>query len=250
MTVEPFKQLLTENSYMRQEELIFADCDKNQRARVAALLSKVGAFAGYDYDARGLTHDVLSGMGHAFLLSRVALRIHRCPVVRDVLTVTTWENGAKGAHLRRVFEMVDQTGTLCVSAKSDWILVDPVARKILRPGAFTAKPLTVCPKAIDCPDPKKITAPKEGVEDLGTRRVVWSDLDGNGHLYSGNYGDIVWDFLPADLQERCPREFYINYSKEVTLGQTLRLEGVREGEDYFMEGHGPEAVCFTALCKF
>ncbi|MFR3922616.1 MAG: hypothetical protein ACLTYN_12335 [Dysosmobacter welbionis] len=49
--------------------------------------------------------------------------------------------------------------------------------------------------------------------------MVWSDLDGNGHVYSGNYGDFVWDYLPADLQEKVPREFFINYSKEATLGQ-------------------------------
>ena len=249
-SVRDFKQTLTENSYSRQEELIFADCDRNQRARVASLLSKMATFAGYDYDARGLTHDILYANREIFLISRIAMRIHLCPRASDVLTVTTWENGARGAHMQRVFEMVDQEERLCVSARSDWILVDPITRKILRPSSFTAKPLTTCDKEIDCPEPKKIVLPHEGLEDLGTRRVVWSDLDGNGHLYSGNYGDIVWDYLPGDLQERSPREFYINYSKEATLGQELRLEGFREGETYRMEGLGPDGTCFTALCVF
>lgn len=248
--MEPFKQELTENSYFRQEELTFWDCDRNKRARVAALLSKMAVFAGYDYDARGLTHEKLYAMREVFLLSRVALRVHACPRARDLLGITTWENGAKGAHMQRVYEMRDQAGRLCVSAKSDWILVDPVTRKILRPGSFTAKPLFVCPRAIDCPDTRKILLPHEGLEDLGVRRVVWSDLDGNGHLYSGNYGDIIWDHLPGELQGRTPREFYLNYSKEATLGQELRLAGFREGETYRMEGLGPEGPCFTALCVF
>ena len=80
--------------------------------------------------------------------------------------------------------------------------------------------------------------------------MVWSDLDGNGHVYSGNYGDFVWDYLPADLQEKLPREFFINYSKEATLGQELRLVGCRQGSDYLMEGLGPEGVCFSAQCVF
>lgn len=245
-----FKQNLTENSYSRQEELVFWDCDRNKRVRVAALLSKMAAYAGYDYDARGLTHEKLYAMREVFLLSRIALRIHACPHARDVLDITTMENGARGAHMQRVYEMVDQTGRLCVSAKSDWILVDPITRKIMRPSTFTAKPLTTCGREIDCPNPKKIVLPHEGLEDLGIRQVAWSDLDGNGHLYSGNYGDIVWDNLPADLQERVPKEFYINYSKEATLGEELRLEGFREGETYQMEGLGPEGTCFTALCVF
>lgn len=249
-TVEPFYQSLTENSYTRQEELTFADCDRNKRARMAALLTRMAVFAGYDYDARGLTHEVLYARREIFLLSRVALRIHACPRAGDVLTITTWENGARGAHMQRVFEMTDQTGRLCVSAKSDWILVDPATRKILRPASFTAKPLTLCPKEIDCPEPKKIVLPHEGLEDLGTRRVVWSDLDGNGHLFSGRYGDIVWDYLPADLRERTPRAFYLNYSKEATLGEELRLEGFRESGAYRLEGLGPDGICFTALCEF
>ena len=248
--MEAFKQSLTENSYTRQEELVFWDCDREKRMRVAAILSKMAAFAGYDYDARGLTHEMLYDRREVFLLSRIAVRIHVCPHARDVLTITTWENGAKAAHMQRVFEMADQTGRLCVSAKSDWILVDPITRKILRPSSFTAKPLTTCDKAIDCPEPKKIVLPHEGLEDLGIRRVRWSDLDGNGHLFSGNYGDIVWDALPTDLQTQVPREFYINYSKEATLDEALALKGCREGETYRVEGLGPEGTCFTALCVF
>ena len=248
--MEDFKQSLTENSYTRQEELVFWDCDREKRMRVAAILSKMAAFAGYDYDARGLSHEMLYDRREVFLLSRIAVRIHDCPHARDVLTITTWENGAKAAHMQRVFEMADQTGRLCISAKSDWILVDPITRKILRPSSFTAKPLTTCDRAIDCPEPKKIVLPHEGLEDLGVRRVRWSDLDGNGHLFSGNYGDIVWDALPTDLQTQVPREFYINYRKEATLDEALALKGFREGETYRVEGLGPEGTCFTALCVF
>ena len=202
--MKDFRQELYKNGYFRQEELCFADCDRYQRARVSGLLNKAAAYAGYDYNARGLTHDVLFEMGEVFLLSRMAMRIHRIPMAGDVLDIATYENGVKGAHMQRVYEMKDQTGGLRVSVKSDWILVNPATRKIMRPSAFTAKPIQTCDRVIDCPDPKKLLLPHEGVEELGTRQVVWSDLDGNGHLYSANYGDIIWDYLPCDLQERTP----------------------------------------------
>lgn len=103
-------------------------------------MNKAAAYAGYDYDARGLTHEVLFEMGEVFLLSRLALRIHRIPMAGEVLDITTMENGAKGAHMQRVYEMADRSGAVCVSIKSDWILVNPATRKIMRPSAFTAKP--------------------------------------------------------------------------------------------------------------
>ena len=248
--MEDFKQVLTEDSYIRQEEVIFGECDRSEKIRMAGLLGKVASFGGYDYDARGITREVLIEKGYAFLLSRVAINIHRWPRYGDILTVQTWENGAKGAHMQRVFEMKDQAGRLCVSARSDWVLVNPVSHKIARPRSFAHEEFVPCPQEIDCPAPKKILLPKEGLEDLGVRKVVWSDLDGNGHLYSGRYGDIFWDHLPEDLQDLELKEFYINYSKEATLGQELRILGFREECCYRMEGLGPEATCFTALCVF
>lgn len=248
--MKDFKQYLMDDGYFRQEELIFADCDRNQRARVSTFLSKAAAFAGYDYDARGLDHEKLYAMREVFLLSRIAMRIHRCPMAQEVLDISTWENGARGAHMQRVYELADQSGEVCVSIRSEWILIDPETRRIMRPETFTAKKLGVCTKPIDCPESKKVMLPKEGLEDLGSRVIRWSDLDGNGHVYSGNYGDIVWDALPEDLQERVPEEFYINYSKEATLGQELRMVGCRKGGEYLMEGLGPEGVCFSAQCVF
>lgn len=38
--MEDFHQKLEENGYFRQEEFIFADCDRNMRARVSSLLSR------------------------------------------------------------------------------------------------------------------------------------------------------------------------------------------------------------------
>jgi len=248
--VKELKIELTDAGYSRQEEVIFAECDKNGWMRMAALLSKIATFGGYDYDARGITREVLLEMGYAFLLSRVAVRVHLCPRYGDVLTVQTWENGAKGAHMQRVFQMEDQEERLCASCRSDWVLVDPVNHRIARPRSFVHEEFIPCPVEIDCPQPKKILLPKEGLEELGVRRVVWSDLDGNGHLYSGRYGDIIWDFLPADLQDKELKEFYINYSKEATFGQELKIRGFREENTYRMEGVGPEHTCFTALCVY
>ena len=84
----------------------------------------------------------------------------------------------------------------------------------------------------------------------GHSKEILARINGNGHLYSGRYGDIIWDYLPTDLQDKELKEFYINYSKEATLGQELRIRGVREENTYRMEGVGPEHSCFTALCVY
>ena len=77
--MQDFKQILTDEMYARQEELTFWDCDRNKRVRIAAILSKIGAFGGYHYDALGFTHEFLMDHGTVFLLSRCTVHFHRTP---------------------------------------------------------------------------------------------------------------------------------------------------------------------------
>ena len=47
------------------------------------------------------------------------------------------------------------------------------------------------------------------------------------------------------------KEFQINYSREATLGENLRLLGIRDEHGYRIEGLGPDGMsCFTAQCVF
>ena len=105
---------------------------------------------------------------------------------------------------------------------------------------------------IDCPPTRKVALPRAGLEELGSRRICWSDLDGNGHLYSGNSRRHR---SGTSCRRICgsgpPAAFYINYSREATLDQELRLLGIRDGVDaYLMEGVGPSGTCFTCRCEF
>ena len=189
-------------------------------------------------------------MRQVFLLSRLLLTVHRTPRLGEILTVSTWEAGVRGVQLRRGCSMTAPTGEVLVSARSQWILVDPETRKILRPSSFTAREFCQADLPLDCPECDKVLPPREQIEQLGERRVVWSDLDGNGHIYSGNYGAIFWDSLPAELQTKTCREFSINYHKEATLGEDLTLTGCREENGYRMAGTGNGELCFTARCRF
>ncbi|MEG2038045.1 MAG: thioesterase, partial [Ruthenibacterium sp.] len=132
------REFLTEGSYTKELEMTFPRCDLHRRAKLSTLLSFVADVAGRDYDARELPYDRLLAMRQVFLLSRITLHITRLPQMEALLSVTTREDGIHAAHLMRNFVMEDAQG-VCVSARSAWILVDPVTRKILRPESFQGK---------------------------------------------------------------------------------------------------------------
>lgn len=236
--------------YFRQETLSFRDCDAKGRIRPGTALAFMAVAAGQDYAARGLGHEALFAMRQVFLLSRLSFRLHRYPLTGETVTLSTWESGVQSAHMGRDYQFTFRDGAPWLSGKSEWILVDPVSRRILRPSTFEGKPLGDYHFPIDCPACQKILLFKKDLEALGVRPVRFSDLDHNGHLFSGNYGEIIWDYLPADLQNADLLDFQINYRKEATLGEELSLWGFRDGNTYRMEGLCGEERCFTCACTF
>ena len=239
------------NGYSEQTILHFGDCDRFRRARMGTLLSQAAVIAGEDYEHRGLGWQKLADNQWVFLLSRIAMKVFEYPREGEVLTVTTWEDGVKGAQFQRIFEFTDGAGKLLAAMRSDWVLADPAEHRLLRPSAFTARPFVPSGRALDCPAPGRIPFPKEGFEELGTHRVTWSELDGNGHLFSGNYGDILWDALPDDLQDKTVRELYLNYNHEAHFNDTLTLRGAAAADGGFLvQAAGEETTCFTAKIVF
>lgn len=60
--MEYLTQELTETTFSREEELTFASCDVRKKMKLSTMLSMMASIAGYDYDARGLTYEVLRDM--------------------------------------------------------------------------------------------------------------------------------------------------------------------------------------------
>lgn len=247
--MEYLTQEVTETTFSRELELDFSTCDLRRRMKLSAMLGAMASAGGYDYDARGLPYERMREMGQVFLLSQISLKVHHLPENRDILKVTTWENGSHGVHVYRCYRFTDRTGRPCIDGRSSWIIVNPDTRRVLRPASFTGKPLLKVEREIDCPPCDRMAVP-EGMEDIGTHAVAFTELDGNGHLYSGRYGDIIYDALPEELQMRDLKEFSIHYSHEATLGQTLRLTGRREEDGYVMAGWNGEETCFVCRCGF
>jgi acyl-ACP thioesterase len=242
--------MMTEDFYSRREELIFRDCDARGRVRLGTLLSLLASTAGHDFDARGLDFRRLYQLRQVFLLSRLTLHIARRPMTGEILTAATWENGFRGVHVRRDYEFTDSRGKCCAAARSEWIIIDPADRKIVRPEEFTGKKLTTGAREIDCPACRRVVLPRSGLAELGVRTVRYSDLDYNGHVYSGNYGDIFWDALPPELQNAEPEDFTINYNREATLGDRIRLTGGFADGVFLAGGACADAPCFTCACTF
>lgn len=200
----------------------FHECDNNATARLSSILSHMSNIAGDDYADLGFSHDKLWSDGMVFLVSRMSLRIIRNIKSGEDITLATYERGIKGPMFNRNYEVIDKDGNTIIEAKSAWILCDPATRRILRPGSLDRKVSENWERLPDCPEPLRIKVPKDAVY-IGDRKIVYSDIDANGHVFNAFYANIACDFLPFEIASKPIREFSINFQHEAILGDILKV---------------------------
>lgn len=236
---------LADASYTCSFRVPFKECDMMQRPKPSALLGWMVDIAGDDYEARGFPREKLLENKQVFLLSRAAYQIYRMPRYDETLTVRTWEVGLDTIFFSRGYAFYDAAHTLCVGARSTWLLCDPASHRILRPRTLCV-PSKMTGEEPECFPDAQLT-PFEGGDDLGEYRVLYTDLDANGHLFSAVYGDIAHNFLPAERQSLPYRGMIVNYIKEARLNETLHLFGCASDDHYdLIARHADGMACFAA----
>lgn len=238
-----------DGTFEKTQEVYFSLCDFTQRLKPSALLCLTSDLAGEDYGDRGLPHDKLQNEGFVFLVSRVRFSIKRSVRAEERIRFITYERKIAGPFCIRDYILEDAEGEQIIVGRSAWILCDPNTRRILRPASFPYEIQNHEDIELSVGEPDKLR-PVENMERLGERRVVYSDLDGNGHVNNSVYGDMACDVLPMELFEGELKEFAINFVKEAKIGDIITLYGGKDGDSQVVIGYVGEAVCFECAFTF
>lgn len=235
--------------FYKEMELRFCDCDNQKRARIETILRIMSDIAGVAYSAKGYTHSWLWEHHSVFLVTRAAIRMHRMPRADEIIIAKTWENERKGAQYYRDVQLLDQEGRTLVEGQTAWIVVDPETRAIQKPanfpGTFEPHPELVADTLP--PDRLKISS---GLTSVGSRKIVYSDIDSNNHTYNAVYAGIACDFLPAELMARPMTDFRINFKQEALLGETLDIQTWLGGNVATVVGKLGDIVSFECEMTF
>jgi medium-chain acyl-[acyl-carrier-protein] hydrolase len=234
-----------DNVYCRELELAFYDCDLHKKAKLSTIMKYIADTAGKDYTDRGLSHDVLLKNNQVFLLSRASIHIERVPEYNETITVKTWERGIGGPYFFRDYEILDHSAGKCVLATSAWVLVDPGTRQIQRPSKFAHHQVPDLKMIEGCRSCERIKVP-DNMSFLGNRKIMFSDIDGNGHVYNANYVSIALDYLPYEKQIEDLSDFSINFIKEAKLGEVMDLYSSFDIEPNrtVIIGKNGDSICF------
>ncbi len=167
----------------------------------------------------------------AFLLSRVAMEID-CPLHEfEEIEAHTWASGGKAATFYRSGELF-RGGERVAKLVSLWALVDIDTRRLLRvkDTVLGMEILEEYPLEI----PGHVRFP-DGLswEEVGSRRVMYSDTDLNCHMNNTNYPDMMCDFIP-DIEKSFVKGFSIGYLHEAKLGETVSVMHACNGDTHYI----------------
>lgn len=207
--------------FTQQYTVKWHDTDASRRMRPSMYLVYMQETANLHLKAFGIPLDTLRDeRGLAFLLSRITLRIEQPLYAYDNIEVQTWICESHGLHFGRCYCIL-RDGKVAAEAYADWGLMDLKAKRLLRSNEFDYGFAAEAPLPAEFS--KRVRYPSlELMEQVGLRKIVYSDIDYNGHMNNTHYPDLLCDFTPH-MESRRVTGFSLSFLHEAALDHTLKV---------------------------
>ncbi|MBO5937905.1 MAG: hypothetical protein J6Q82_00195 [Clostridia bacterium] len=231
--------------YSEQYQIRWHDTDATLKIRPTQLLALMQETSNRHIATSGMSLDKLRDQKKlGFILSKTRVEIARRPSANEEITVETWTNPSRSFGFNRSF-LVRVKEEVVAKADTLWALVgveDRQFHKMEETGyVFEDEP------ALELSMPPRLKIPNDlCLEELGTRRIVYSDIDYNMHMNNTRYADMLCDFLPLDETELL-RGFSLSYLHEAAYGHRITvLSGKQNDSRFFRTIDEDGTVCLEA----
>ena len=197
------------------------DTDLNRCITPSQLVAYMQETAGEHLKSLLMSMDEMRDrLGLAFLLSSISLEVYAPLYANDEIEVQTWVCESRGLSYNRCFAVL-RDGETVAQASSVWALLELSTRRLLRAdeSPFSAEPEAACQLEL----PRRLrTVRTEEMELAGERRIVYSDVDYNGHMNNTHYPNLLCDFTPGIRHKRVCA-MMLSFLHEATYGHTLQV---------------------------
>ena len=232
--------------YTRHYTIKWHDTDANRQLTPTHLLMYMEETSNFHLISNGMSLDELrDSRGLAFLLSRIAMRIYRQLQVGEEIDVETWICESRGLSFIRCYRVL-RGGEIVAEAYSIWALLDLNRKKLL--------PVSDFPYQIEPDQPlgaelaARVRVPGLAqMELIGERRIVYSDIDYNGHMNNTHYPNMLCDFTP-DILNKNVVGITLSFLHEAAYGHDLKVYRCEGDNGYFFRTLDEDGtVCLEAV---
>jgi acyl-CoA thioesterase FadM len=235
--------------FTQQYSIKWHDTDANRQVRPSALVTYLQETANEHLIHIGISLDELRDRyGLAFILGSISVCSYEPLFAGDHIEVKTWTCGERGFRHNRCFRLL-RDGKTVAEATSQWALIRLTDGSLVKVEDMPyhiepEEPITLSgvPARLRMP-------PVAEMQEFGTRRIVYSDIDYNGHMNNTRYPDMLCDFIP-EMRESRMTGMVLSYRKEAAFGHTLRVFGKKAEQGYLLCTVDKEgSVCTEAFVK-
>ncbi len=189
---------------------------------IPAMCSLFEELAWKHADANKFGYEHLKEKNLFWVLSRLAVKIHKRPVWKQNIISKTWTCGVEGLFARREFQVEDESGEVLITAVSHWLMLDLATRLMVRTGNYKELFSMQREKALDY-IPVKIKPVKPDIVS-GFSEVLFSDIDLNRHMNNVRYLQRIIDSYDYGVIEKYKiTAFDINFLNEALIGDQLAV---------------------------
>ena len=202
--------------------------DKNKIGKASGIWQLMQEAACHQMEAQKPSYSDLLAEGKALMLARVDLAIPEEIFLEEELIASSWPCQSSRATFLRNYTL-QRAGKPVAIADTQWSLVDIESRKILKVSDVDFSGYWMGEHKLLVGEKFKLSKETaEGMGEVGSKRVSYSDLDYNGHMNNTYYLDVLCDFIP-ELAAGTHRVSFvrIHYSKEAPLGDRLKILSTR-----------------------
>lgn len=231
--------------YSYEYEIKYQEVDGKKRLRLFNLENYLLEVAGTVADALGFGIAKLHPMGLTWILTRMSVEMYELPTHCQKIRIETWIES--NAHMLSTRDFRIYSGEKLIGqCKSVWAVLDLQKREIVNIFDHPMFENCIDGEVIDMPRVRMTTIP----EPTGCvpHKVVYSDIDYNGHCNSCRYLQAMTDAYLPDYYGKKVR-LDINYSKEAMFGETLQTYYLitEDGVQYQQKNEAGETSCSAKL---
>ena len=228
--------------YIHSYQTRWHDTDADRHVRPSQMLVYMQETANYHMQSVGQSlDDVRDQNGLAFILTRLTINFHAPLLAHENINVRTWIGEGKGLNFPRCFSVERENGEVAAQGASQWALIDLKTHLPVKASSFSFAYAPEEPLPITTP--RRFVLPEEMVE-VGQRRIVYSDVDYNGHMNNTRYPDMLCDFAP-DMDKKRAVGITLSFLQEAAFGHTLKV--MRAERELPADAAGKTEYCFRTL---
>ena len=231
--------------YNYEYEIKYQEVDGEKKLRLFNLENYLLEVAGTVADELGFGIANLHPKGLTWILTRLSVEMYELPTHCEKVRFETWIES--NAHMLSTRDFRIYSGDKLIGqCKSVWAVLDLAKREIVNIFDDPIFEGCVDGEVLDMQRVRMTTIPEP--TGCAPHKVVYSDIDYNGHCNSCRYLQAMTDAYLPDYYGKKVR-LDINYSKEAMLGETLQTNYLitEDGVQYQQKNEAGETSCSAKI---